>query len=190
MNRLIIIGFALVTLGIVNGMVWHKEKLIINGTRIALELAPVDPRSIMQGDYMTLGYKMPKWLQDYRLRELIPRSGLLVVERNPKNSLAHIVRVFGFNHARKIHMKTRDKLNANEYLMRYRKGRWDNIVFGVSSFFFQEGHGKFYAKAKYADIRVDTNGEFILVDLLDVKRNSIKAIAKENKPEKKTLPAS
>lgn len=183
MNRLIIIIFALVTLGIVNAMVWHKEQLIINGTRIALQLAPVDPRSIMQGDYMTLGYKMPDWLQDYKMRERIPRSGLLVVKRNPKNNLAQIVRVFGFDHLQKVHMKTQDKLKANEFLMRYRKGKWDRIIFGVNSFFFQEGHGKYYAKAKYADIRVDTNGEFILVDLLDEKLNSIKAITEENKPQ-------
>ena len=34
----------------------QKETLIGKGTEVLLRLAPVDPRSMMQGDYMALNY--------------------------------------------------------------------------------------------------------------------------------------
>lgn len=47
------IAASLVTaLGVANGAIWQKEQLISTGRPIFLELAPVDPRSLMQGDYM------------------------------------------------------------------------------------------------------------------------------------------
>ena len=35
-----------------NKSLLHKEDTLANGTLVLLELAPVDPRSLMQGDYM------------------------------------------------------------------------------------------------------------------------------------------
>ncbi len=37
-----------------NYSVYTKEKTLEAGTLVLLELAPVDPRSLMQGDYMVL----------------------------------------------------------------------------------------------------------------------------------------
>ncbi|EJS88355.1 hypothetical protein AAUPMB_10280 [Pasteurella multocida subsp. multocida str. Anand1_buffalo] len=37
----------------------HKyEDILTNGESIILKTAPVDPRSLMQGDYMTLNYEI------------------------------------------------------------------------------------------------------------------------------------
>ena len=36
----------------------QKETLIGEGTEVLLRLAPVDPRSLMQGDYMALNYQV------------------------------------------------------------------------------------------------------------------------------------
>ncbi len=177
MKRLVIIVLLITTLGIVNGMVWHKEQLIKNGTRIILALAPVDPHSIMQGDYMALRYKFPKWLSERKHRNNIPLFGLLVLERNIKNSTAKVIKVYGYDHIKKLRVNSPGKLKVDQYLMRYKKGRWNQVQFGVRSFFFQQGHGKYYSKARFADIRVGSNGEFILVDMLNDKLQSIKAIA-------------
>ena len=43
---------------VINGMIAHKEATVRNGTRMDVELAPRDPRSLMQGDYMALRYRM------------------------------------------------------------------------------------------------------------------------------------
>ena len=36
------------------GTVWQFEQTLAEGTIVTLELAPVDPRSLLQGDYMAL----------------------------------------------------------------------------------------------------------------------------------------
>ena len=43
----------------------QKETLISKGTEVLLRLAPVDPRSLMQGDYMALNYQILRQI-DYR----------------------------------------------------------------------------------------------------------------------------
>ena len=41
-----------------NYSVVKKEELLKNAQFVLFELAPVDPRSLIQGDYMTLRYKI------------------------------------------------------------------------------------------------------------------------------------
>ena len=48
-------GLALV-LAVANGSIWQREQLLGSGRVVILELAPVDPRSLMQGDYMALTF--------------------------------------------------------------------------------------------------------------------------------------
>ena len=56
----------------INYSVQSKEKLLTNGKIVFFELAPVDPRSLMQGDYMLLRYKMLEDIQanNKRMKEL------------------------------------------------------------------------------------------------------------------------
>src|SRR5256885_8099210 len=50
---------ALVTLAVVNTGIWQKQQLIASGQPVFIEIAPVDPRSLMQGDYMRLNFRVP-----------------------------------------------------------------------------------------------------------------------------------
>lgn len=52
------LGLALVLI-IPNALIARQESLLAGGTRMVVELVPVDPRSLMQGDYMRLGYRLP-----------------------------------------------------------------------------------------------------------------------------------
>jgi len=54
----------LATLVGVNMTVWAFEKLRTEGTVVYLELAPVDPRSLMQGDYMALRLEVGNNVRD------------------------------------------------------------------------------------------------------------------------------
>ena len=42
----------------VNALVYQQEKLLSDGEKILLKLRVVDPRSLMQGDYMALDYEL------------------------------------------------------------------------------------------------------------------------------------
>lgn len=47
---------ALAQIALVAGLAAHAEWTLRHGTRLRLETAPVDPRSLFQGDYVRLGY--------------------------------------------------------------------------------------------------------------------------------------
>ncbi|CAG0878818.1 unnamed protein product [Cyprideis torosa] len=47
-----------IILAVVNWSIVGKEKHLADGRKIYLELAPVDPRSLMQGDYMALRFRL------------------------------------------------------------------------------------------------------------------------------------
>jgi uncharacterized membrane-anchored protein len=58
MRNPILLLTAAVILILVNYNIWQRETLISSGRTVLLELAPVDPRSLMQGDYMALRIKL------------------------------------------------------------------------------------------------------------------------------------
>ncbi|MCL1487153.1 MAG: GDYXXLXY domain-containing protein [Marinobacter sp.] len=55
-RRIIGLLALLVALAMVNLSVFQKEQQLAHGKVVYLDLAPVDPRSLMQGDYMTLSF--------------------------------------------------------------------------------------------------------------------------------------
>jgi len=46
----------LIVLAAANAGIYEREQILARGQRVVLELAPVDPRSLMQGDYMRLNF--------------------------------------------------------------------------------------------------------------------------------------
>ena len=58
LTRTLILLGALLVLAAVNYSIHGKEQVIRTGEPIYLELAPVDPRSLMQGDYMALRFQL------------------------------------------------------------------------------------------------------------------------------------
>ena len=53
-SRILIITNLLLLLGYLNWSIYQKEQTLRDGQLVLFELAPVDPRSLMQGDYMYL----------------------------------------------------------------------------------------------------------------------------------------
>jgi uncharacterized membrane-anchored protein len=124
----------------------QKETLIDKGTEILLRLAPVDPRSLMQGDYMALDYEV-LWKIGYR-----SKSGYLVVKVG-SDRVAEYVR------------EQSDKdVNDGELLIRFKR-QSGRLSIGADNYFFQEGSGKKYENAKYGLLKVDPEGNSILVGL-------------------------
>ena len=54
---------ALLVLGVVNAAIVGKETIKREGDTVYLPLAPVDPRSLMQGDYMALRFTLVRELE-------------------------------------------------------------------------------------------------------------------------------
>jgi uncharacterized membrane-anchored protein len=58
-------------------------------------------------------------------------------------------------------------LNQGEQLIEYTSSDRGDINIGSESFFFQEGQAKKYEKAKYGGIKIDKNGNSLLIGLYD-----------------------
>ena len=55
--------FVIALLGAVNYKVQQFEDVLATGKPVVLKIAPVDPRSLMQGDYMVLNYAILSEIQ-------------------------------------------------------------------------------------------------------------------------------
>jgi uncharacterized membrane-anchored protein len=141
-----------------NYSVVKKEELLKDGQLVLLKLVPVDPRSLMQGDYMALRYKISESL-DYKS---MPKRGYCVV-RIDTNGVAEKVRF----------QEDLIPLNENEHLIKYKASDKWNVNIGAESFFFQEGHAEKYEQAKYGGIKIDKNGNSLLVGLYDEQQRKI-----------------
>jgi uncharacterized membrane-anchored protein len=122
---------------------------------VLLELAPVDPRSLMQGDYMVLNYAISQELQR---RGNSPPDGHLVLHLDE----------LGVGRFLRRH-EAGTPLQPGEFLLRYRV-REGRVRLGAESFFFQEGHMGRYMGAKYGELRVQEDGNSVLVGLRDAER--------------------
>jgi uncharacterized membrane-anchored protein len=149
LQNIILWLMAALVLVVVNMLTFQRENLAANGQIVYMELAPVDPRSLIQGDYMQLRYAISWEVED----QTEARNGYIVVQLD-QNNVANYVR---------IHNKA-VPLSENEILIRYRQ-RTDDVRIGPESFFFQEGHAQYYEDAEYAELRVSKSGEVLIVGL-------------------------
>ena len=157
-NVLIFLGLAL-ALGVPNYAIIQKERQLASGTPVLVELAPVDPRSLIQGDYMRLDYAISR-----QLREPVPepRDGRVVVSLDA-DSVAHFARVY----------QEGTPLAPGERLLQYRR-RNGGIRIGSDAFYFQEGQAHRYVRARYGELRVDHSGGSVLVGLRDADRRPLR----------------
>lgn len=164
-NKIAVISGIIVLL-LVNWSIYGKERHLKEGKIVYLQLAPVDPRSLMQGDYMILRFALENEVykqlptkngkHGWRRNNIIARDGRIVVSLD-KNAVASFKRLDDLT-----------PLAENEILMRYRV-RNNTLKFATNAFFFQEGHAKVYQNARYGRFRVDANGELLLTSMYDNK---------------------
>lgn len=162
-SRVIFGGLALVVLVLV-GLVVRKEWVLARGTLVLLELAPVDPRSLMQGDYMRLDYAVSRQARplDFSDPERFKAEEGRLVLRLDENGVGRFVR----------REEPGTPLAPGELLLRY-KARRGFVRLGAESFFFQEGLAEHYAHAKYGELRVTADGSSVLVGLRDADRQPL-----------------
>lgn len=163
-NKIAVISGIIVLL-LVNWSIAGKEQHLKEGKVVYLQLAPVDPRSLMQGDYMRLRFaisntvyrQLPKQKGRYRWRHnLDARDGYVVVRLDEK-AIASYVRI-----------DKGEPLQPGELKMRYRV-RDRAVKFATNAFFFQEGTAHVYQRARYGKFRVDNKGELLLTSMHDDK---------------------
>ncbi|MEM7798805.1 MAG: GDYXXLXY domain-containing protein [Chloroflexota bacterium] len=133
----------------------QTERAIADGETVFVELAPVDPRSLIQGDYMTLGYDIPGSFE-------LGDRGQLVIEINVDKTATFLREA-----------REGEVLPAGERLINYQRQGGRQVIIGTDAFFFEEGTAELYADARYGEFRLAENGTPILVGLRDDKLNRL-----------------
>ena len=148
MRRIFFWGITLLVLVAINFLIVKKEDTLANGRTMLLRLAPLDPRSLIQGDYMELRYAIGREVPRIQLKR---DKGYIVVSLDA-NEVAKFVRVH-----------RGEALQEGEFLLFYRNR--GELRLGAESFMFQEGDAKLYERARYGELKVDGSGASVLVGL-------------------------
>jgi len=153
LRRVVAIAATIAVLAVVNVVVVQRERLLADGRVVRLELAPVDPRSLMQGDYMALQFQAANDARP-QLAAANAADGALV--------LAVDARGIG----RFLRLDDGRPLGAHEVRLRYRV-RDQRVRIVTNAWFFEEGQRDAFAKARYGELRVAPGGEALLARMLD-----------------------
>ena len=132
-TRIVVIAATALVLVAVNGSILAKERIRSNGERIFLELEPVDPRSLMQGDYMALRFAIASQIEAREGDSNVGKASVLVDERG---------------------VATLSADGRGTLQLRYRM-RGSQVWLGTNAYFFEEGSARRYERARFGEFRVD-----------------------------------
>jgi uncharacterized membrane-anchored protein len=149
-----------VALGAVNTTIAGHERTLREGRRIVLQTAPVDPRSLMQGDYMALRFAIAQPITDAAIRAAITQGqALLNVD---DKGVAQFVRLLERN----------ESIAADQQRLDFRM-RSGGVRIVTDAYFFEEGTGSAFEAARFGEFRVNENGTALLTGLLNETQQRI-----------------
>jgi uncharacterized membrane-anchored protein/uncharacterized membrane protein len=159
-NRWIIALLVLLQVAAMSLQIGKSEYLLSHGKLIKLQLQPLDPRSMIQGDYVRLRYVIsePPIYQD-NLEERTAKGKISVVlAPNAAKTVYEFRREY----------KSGEQLAPDEVRLNGERVGYEGIEYGIESFFIPEGTGRDYEQnAKFAEVKVSASGDAILVRLTD-----------------------
>lgn len=141
-------------IGFIGIQSFTSEKLLAEGDLIKLELQPVDPRSLLQGDYVIFNYQ----INDLEVEEGAWNKKVKVLLRE-KNGIYEYAENYQMD--RKWHKDYQEQpgdviINGTMYGSR-------SVIYGIESYFVPEGTGReLETSAKYAYVRVSESGNALL----------------------------
>ncbi len=161
-NAIIVVSLVLI-LAAVNASIVRKEQHLDSGRVVFLELAPVDPRSLMQGDYMALRFEVAN-----KLREALPKLEGSRSWRGKVDAedgwVALEIDERGIGKFAAVAESPESQTNQINLAFRVRSG---TIKFATNAFFFQEGTPERFEQARFGEFRVNERGEPLLVGMRD-----------------------
>jgi uncharacterized membrane-anchored protein len=145
-------------LGIIGYQTARSETLLATGASVKLKLAPIDPRSLLQGDYVALNYDISTPPFKDPLQEKDWNRGKVKVVLTPDSQGVYISdRLY----------QDGEVLANHEIIL---NGQWNGsrILYGIENYFIPEGTGRTVEQnARYAYIRVSRNGDALLERLVE-----------------------
>ena len=151
--RAAVLGALVLVLGLALKTVVERERILDQGRLVLVELTPVDPRSLMQGDYMRLRFAIDLELAEsgHEASSTPAAYAHLALDAQDRASLIGVSAALPSAVAMRI---------------RQRDGQ---LTIGPNAFFFQEGTAEAYESARWGEFRVAPDGTALLTHLRDAE---------------------
>lgn len=157
-RRVILVLIILLQFLLTGYQVYSSESILSKGATIKLELVPVDPRSLLQGDYVRIGYTISTLEgEDFSSGEKIR-----VVLRKQSDNVYDYAGYY----------ETAGKWNKpytaepTDVIINGKTVGGSQVEYGIESYFVPEGTGLVVERnAKFATIKVGANGDALLESL-------------------------
>ena len=134
-----------------------KLSILTGGTEIMLRIAPVDPRDLLRGDYVTFRYDISSIGSHYAKRQEIKNGDVVYIVLGKSGKYWGLQRV------------EKDKPTGNDLfikgIVRQSTSLQFNVVYGIEEYFIPEGKGqnfRFQNKEAAARVFVDENGNSLI----------------------------
>ncbi|MDD9267450.1 GDYXXLXY domain-containing protein [Paenibacillus sp. GCM10023248] len=157
-NRFVIAVLVVLQIAAMSLQIGKSEWLLASGQQIRLQLEPLDPRSLIQGDYVRLRYTIsePPIFGD-RPEEAASKRITVVLAPNAATGVYEFSRVY----------KKGGPLAAGEVRLNGKRTGFETVEYGIEHYFIPEGTGSDYERqAKFAEVKVSKNGDAILERLI------------------------
>lgn len=164
---------AILSIGLFLGIIAKNQWQLKHSQSLFVELRPVDPRSILQGDYMALRYEL-YFSNDPASEDLSDIANLSNIYAGIQTYIENKPNVLMYveldAQQRLVHTAIdRAQLNQNSEIKRLKLKNPSNYVDSLypssQSFLFAEGLAQCYEQAQYAEFKVDAKGNAILASL-------------------------
>ena len=135
------------------GFIGVKETALRTGTEVVLQTVPVDPRSLLQGDYAILDYEiasLPPYLREAEIGETI------YVIPSPGDG--------GWD----FPQHGRRRPEGGQVFIKGRVDHRDHLDFGIGTYFVPEGTGHIIEGAQDVKVvvKLDADGNAVIKDVL------------------------
>lgn len=146
----------------------RMESLRDGGTDVLLALAPVDPRALLMGDYMTLEYTVNNAIRSALRARNAADTGRAVLRLEPVAAPAGGAvggDVSPYRAGVFVRLDDGGPLAENEVFLQF-KVRDRGVISAATAFYFEEGRAAAYERARYGRLKMG-GGKTLLMTLCD-----------------------
>ncbi|WP_216933843.1 MULTISPECIES: GDYXXLXY domain-containing protein [unclassified Acinetobacter] len=172
MKKFLALHLSIFSIALFMGLILQHEWYLAKSKSIFVELAPVDPRSILQGDYMVLNYQLHFAGVDAAESTVNPASSNISIQDFKDQS--EIMSYVRLDVQRRVIRTSFDPrllqvypASSSKLLLKNPRNTFEALYPAANSFMFAEGLEPCYRNAKFAELKVKDNGKALLVDLAD-----------------------
>ena len=177
MKKMIPLVLALLSIAVFLGLIFKNEWHLNNSQTMYVRLQPVDPRSIIQGDYMALNYQLyfapqhlsPESTSQANINQEDQIFSGHYFDEVIKNKSSVLTHVELDSQRRVIHsyFELPKNVRTARLILQNPNNRYSELYPASRSFLFAEGLEPCYRNAKFAELKLKENGKALLVNLVD-----------------------